>query len=187
MKIRSFLMSIFLVTTFAFAAFANSGGNPTFSGTESFDPFGLLGAPIGTLDVSEQTIQCPGYEATFPCPDGSRTHTRNTIINSRFESPDTGGGWFRIVANSNFDADFTGPQWGTYTLTYDAGGVVEGVFQGVRVKDGDVWHTLLRGNGKITGGALDGANIVITDEITGYYSFPIAYVGAIEGKVVSYR
>lgn len=184
-------MSILLMAAFALAAFANPGGNPTFTGTERFDPFGLLGAPIGTLDVSQQTIQCPGYEPTGnpvqPCPTGSRTHIRNTIFNSRFESPDTGGGWFRIVANSNFDADFTGPQWGTYTLTYDAGGVAEGIFHGVRVKDGDIWYTLLRANGKITGGMLDGAKIVVTDELTGYTPLPIAYIGEIEGKIVSYR
>ncbi len=96
-------------------------------------------------------------------------------------------GWFTIVANGNFDADFTGPQWGTYTMTLDDGGTISGIWQGVRVKDGNFWKTPLHGNGFFTGGALDGARIVITDEITGYTPLPVAYVGAVEGKIVSYR
>jgi hypothetical protein len=193
MKIRNFIMSFLLVTAFALAASANSGGNPTFSGTERFDPFGILGAPIGMLDISAQTVECPGNEPTGnpvqPCPAGGRTHIRNTIIMSRFVSstPPLSDGWFRIAANANFDADFTGPQWGTYILTLDEGGTIAGVFQGVRVKNGDNWYTLLRGNGLVTGGALDGARIVITDEINGFTSLPIAYIGEVEGKIVSYR
>ena len=96
-------------------------------------------------------------------------------------------GWFTITANSNLDTDFTGPQWGTFSLTYDSGGIMKGTWQGVRYKDGDQWITTLHVIGHVTGGAFDGASVIGTDQIVSFTPIPIAYFGAVEGRMLMPR
>lgn len=194
MNIRNLLMSFFLVTVFAFAAFSNTNPAVNFSGTEYFDPFNVFGmGAVGAVLPSDVTIQCPGFEPTgnplMPCPEGSRTHLRNSKALSRFTSstPGFSNGWFTVVVNYNLDADFTGPAWGTVTQVMDDGGTITSRWQGVRYKDGDHWVLPLHVTGRIEGGAFDGATMIADDEIIMYTPVPIAYIGAVQGKIVSYR
>jgi hypothetical protein len=63
------------------------------SADEIFDPFGIMtGETIGEF-VAEGTVNCPGHEPVLnpalpPCPEGSRTHIRNGVIETRVESDD---------------------------------------------------------------------------------------------------
>jgi hypothetical protein len=192
MKTKQLITLVFVVILSVFTVHAYTGEKIAFSGTELFDPFGLLGqGPIGMF-LDPGTVQCPGYEPTGnplqPCPDGSRTHTRGTIWQSRFNSPNPMfSGWFTIEANANYDPDFTGPQWGTFTLVYDVGGQMTGSWQGVRVKEGDHWVTPLHATGRVNGGEFDGAQAISSDRIVGYTPIPIVYVGTLEGTMVRVR
>lgn len=189
MKVRIVFLTIFTVFLAVSIASAQGGRKTAFSGSEYFDPFGILGEPVGEF-LNAGTVQCPGFEPTndplLPCPAGSRTHSRGTIWKSRFTSSTEGlsDGWFTITANSNLDANLTGPQWGTFSLAYDSGGTMEGTWQGVRYQDGDQWITTLHVNGRVTGGDFDGGNFIGTDQIVSFTPIPIAYLGTIEGSLV---
>ena len=179
------------MTFAASAAFGQPGHQFRFSGTEYFDPFGVFGAPVGMYLPSDATVACPGYEPTGnpqqPCPEGSRIILRNNQWVSRVTSntPGVSGGWMTVVANANLSPDYTGPQWGTFSLAYDSGGTFAGTWHGVRVKQEDVWTTLLRLTGKVSGGPFDGANAVGTDLIVSYTPIPFAYTGVIDGRFLS--
>lgn len=191
MKIRSFVLFASFIILAAAGAQAQSGRQFTFGATEHFDPFGILGTPVGSYLPSDATVACPGNEPTgdptMPCPEGSRTLIRNRKWMSRVVSgtPDISDGWMTIVANSNLSPEFTGPQWGTFSLAYDSGGTFAGTWQGVRYKQEDVWVTLLHVTGKVTGGEFDGARGVATDLIVSYTPIPYVYTGVIEGRLVS--
>jgi hypothetical protein len=194
MKIRNLLMSFFLVTALAFTAFANTNPIITFSGTDYFDPFNILGmGAVGAILPSEVTVLCPGYEPTgdplMPCPEGSRTHLRNSKVMTRYISNTPGfpSGWFTIVVNYNLDADYNGPAWGTFTLELEDGGVVTGRWQGVRYKEEDHWILPLQVTARIEGGTFDGSTMVASDRITEYTPAGIAYIGQVEGKILGYR
>lgn len=192
MKVKIFLILVFAVVVAVSTASAQPGRKTAFSGNEYFDPFGILGAPIGEY-LDPGTVRCPGFEPTGdpvqPCPVGSRTHSRGTIWTSRFVSstPGLSDGWFTITGNTNLDSDFTGPQWGTFSLVYDSGGTMDGTWQGVRYKDGAQWITTLHVNGHITGGAFDGAKFVGTDQIVSFTPIPVAYIGTIGGLLLEPR
>lgn len=185
---KRIIFSLFVVILAAFTTYANSGGKINISGTEFFDPFGLIGAPVGQF-LEAGTVKCPGHEPTgnpeLPCPAGSRTHTRGTIWMSRYVASDPRfTGWFTIEGNGNFDADFTGSQWGKYKLVFDAGGEMTGSFQGVRYKEGNVWITPLHATGHVSGGDFDGANAIVSNRIVGFTPIPVLYVGYIERTLV---
>jgi hypothetical protein len=191
MKIKGLLILVFVFTFGALTVFAQNGKKMTITGTDYFDPFGILGStPVGEILSSDATIICPGHVPTGdplqPCPAGSRTHTRGLKIRTRFISTTEGlsDGWFTITLNSNLDADFTGPSWGTYSLAYDSGGVMEGTWQGKRYKEGDYWVSPLHVTGHVTGGEFDGANFVGTDRIVSYTPIVIAYIGTVEGRLI---
>jgi hypothetical protein len=193
MKIKSLVMLVLIVVLAVSTAFSQPGRKMAFSGTELFNPIPIPipGLPqIGEFLASDATVKCPGYEPTGnplqPCPDGSRTHLRNFQWKSRFISsaPGLSDGWFTIVANSNLDADFTGPQWGTFALALDTGGVIEGTFEGLRAKEGNQWVAPLHVSGRITGGPLDGAKMAGSDRIVSFTPIPIAYIGTVEGLLL---
>jgi hypothetical protein len=162
-----------------------------FTGTETFDPFGLLGAPVGQF-LDPGTVRCPGAEPTGdpiqPCPVGSRTHSRDSVWVSRMDSSYPGGsGLATIHGNANLDASFTGPQGGSFSLALDAGGTWEGTFEGVRVAEGDHWITELHGTARGHGGEIDGLKLMVDDRIVGFTPIPIVYVGTILGRVLDPR
>jgi hypothetical protein len=189
MKIRILQIVVFVVLLATTSTFAQKGKLVPFSGTEYFDPLGLLGPPVGFFLPSDSSIACPGHEPTGnpaqPCPAGSRTHMRDFKIMSRYESstPSLGSGWMTIAMNANLDTDFTGPMWGTFSLALDTGGTLDGTWECVRVKEGNLWISPLHANGFGTG-SMEGAHALISDRIVGYTPMPIAYIGTVEGRLL---
>ena len=157
--------------------------------SEFFDPFNILGGgPVGYF-VSLPTVTCPGHEPTGnpeqPCPVGSRTHTRNAVWVSRVDSPDPNmSGWMTVVLNSNNDASYSGPAWGTFSIALDSGGTWEGTWQGLRMAQGDYWTATLNVQGKGFGGSVDGMKMMATDEIISFTPVNLAYFGSIHARIV---
>lgn len=121
-----------------------------------------------------------------PCPVGSRTHLRNSVLVSRVDSADPMmSGWMTVVLNSNMDADFAGAVWGTFSIAIDSGGTWEGTWQGLRVRvDEELWTATLHVVGKGFGGTVDGMKLMVEDEIISPTPVAIAYFGYIQGRVV---
>ena len=159
--------------------------------SEFFDPSGqVLGmGPIGEFG-DPGTVKCPGHEPTEnplqPCPDTSRTHLRNAEIISVVSSSDERvTGDMTVVLNANWDQNFSGPIWGTFSLAVEGGGTWEGTWQGFRERvTVGVWAGLLRVRGKGYGGDIDGMKLMVEDRLTSFTPAPIAYFGDIEGRIV---
>jgi hypothetical protein len=191
MKVRGLVIILFIllfVISTAPVGQTRAADKTQVSATETFDPFGLLGPPVGEI-LSLGTVTCPGFEPTGdpmqPCPPGSRTHTRGLTIISRVESSDPQvSGDMTVEINSNLDADYTGPAWGTFSLALDAGGTWDGTWQGRRVQEGDHWIIPLHVSGQGTGGAVDGMQLMIVDRIVDFTPLGIPYIGTIEGRIL---
>lgn len=190
MRVRNLIFTVLLIVIAVGLSAAQPVTKISFEAAEYFDPFGIIGTPVGYYE-DFGTLFCPGDEPTgdpeLPCPEGGRTHLRDTIWVSRVESltPEFPSGWMTINGNANLDPDFNGPQWGTFSLAYDGGGYLEGRWQGVRRMEGEVWVTVLHATGKVVGGEYDGATVIISDRITTFTPIPIAYIGEIEGTVIN--
>lgn len=190
MRMRNLIFLVFSVVLAVGLAAAQPDKKISFEAIEYFDPFNLLSSgSVGSFE-SFGTIQCPGYEKSDPselCPEGTRTHARGIVWVSRVESVTAGfpGGWMTITNNANFDPEFNGPQWGTFSLAYDGGGTLEGVWQGVRRREGDAWITVLHVTAKIVGGPYDGATVILKNTIASYFPIPLAYIGEIEGTIIN--
>lgn len=190
MTIRRWIFLFLTIVLTAGIATAQPDKKITFEANEYFDPLNLLSSgSVGSFE-SFGTIQCPGYEKSDPselCPEGTRTHARGIVWVSRIESVTAGipGGWMTVTNNANFDPEFNGPQWGTFSLAYDGGGTLEGTWQGVRRRDGDAWVTVLHATAHLYGGPYDGATVIIKDTITSYLPIPLAYTGEIEGTIIN--
>lgn len=183
------LSLVFLLAASASSVGQTSAADKTFAtGTETFDPFGLFGPPVGTI-ISPGTVACPGSQPTGnpmqPCPVGSRMHVRHFKVLSRVDSSDPRlSGWMTVDMNANFDEQATGPAWGTYSLAVNEGGTIDGTFEGVRSFDGSQWVIPLHASGQGVGGVVDGLQLVLVDRILGYTPVPIAYFGTIEGRIL---
>ena len=159
--------------------------------SEIFNPLDILpGVPVAGEFVYPGTAKCPGYEPTGnpeqPCPAGSRTHLRDTVIISQVISMDARmTGLMTIELNANWDADFAGPLWGTFSLAVDSGGTWIGTWQGLRERVAeDQWEGTLHVIGKGYGGIVDGMKVMAEDQIVSFTAAPIAYIGIIEGRIV---
>ena len=149
-----------------------------FIGTDDWFPSGDPGQ-----------ILCPGGEFTGnlfqPCPPGTNIHVRDAWALSQASSDDPRfNGILTYTVNGNFDADFTGPVWGTWTLEVEAcDGVWDGVWNGQRTLLPDqpglagmgTWIGDLRLTGHGRGGCIDGLQMKGTEIITTYTPFPVAY------------
>jgi hypothetical protein len=170
------------------ASFA--GNMSEFDASEMYDPFDIFGGgPVGEL-VFPPTVTCPGHEPTSnplqPCPDDSRTHSRNGMWISRVEAADPNMvGMMTVVINSNANANFEGPAWGTFTIALDSGGTWEGRWQGVRVAEDGFWTATLHIQGQGYGGAVDGKKMIAQEQITSFGELNLAYYGFIEGRIIS--
>ena len=157
--------------------------------TEVFDPFGYMGDPVGGF-IEPGTVKCPGHVPVMdpmlpPCPIGSRTHIRDAVIATRVFSDDPRvAGLMFVEMNANWDANFEGPIWGTFSLMLDSEGIWVGTWQAVRVFDGVQYSAELHVIGKGFGGLVDGMQLIAEDRIAGIYPMPIAYEGAIEGRIL---
>lgn len=188
-KLLAFFFSslLFAGAVFSPASFADEP--ELFVASETYDPFNILGnGAIGDL-VYPPTVTCPGHEPTTdplqPCPVGSRTHNRNGVWISRVESayPNMSG-MMTVVMNSNLNAGFEGPCWGTYSIALNGGGFWEGTWQGVRVAEDGFWTATLHIQATGIGGLVDGMKLVAEDQITSFGPLNLAYFGFIHGRII---
>ena len=163
-----------------------------FTGTDLFNPLPLPGFPapqIGEL-LSLPTISCPGHEPTGdpaqPCPVGSRMHSRDVLVVSRLIADDPRAtGWLTVGLNSNLDANFEGPSWGTFRLDVDdTDGFWEGTWTGYRTAYDGYWVGTIYGQGKGYGGTVDGMKMMAEEQIMLVTAMPIAYIGTWEGRII---
>jgi hypothetical protein len=187
MRTRLVLLAL-LVASLAVLAPAQAGVKAGFTAIERFDPFGLIGAPVGAL-LAPPTVACPGFEPTGdpvqPCPPGSRVHLRGFRALSRFDSAEPlVAGWLTVEADANFTAQATGPQWGTWSLVLDAGGVWEGTFNGIRSFVGDRWESRIHIVGHGTAGAVEGMQFKAVDVLVTSTPSPLAYIGTVSGRLL---
>ena len=185
------LLVLFVVGSTAMLGQAGAAKKTPVAGTETFDPFGMLGAPVGQI-LDPGTVRCPGHDPTGdplqPCPVGSRSRIRGFTYVSRVDSMDASlSGNMTVELNANFDADSTGPVWGTFSLALDAGGTLDGTFQGRRMQEDDHFIVPLQVSGQGTGGGVDGVHLMAVDLITAFSPGPFPYTGIIEGRIVDPR
>ena len=183
-----FCLSILLSLGALTATGAFAAEKYDFEATETFDPLGLFGPPVGEF-LSFGTVKCPGHEPTGdpeqPCPIGSRTHTRDVVVISRADSPDARmAGWMTIELNGNFDANAAGPVWGRFSVAVDSGGIWEGTWQGRRVAEEGYWTAELHVSAKGYGGIVDGMIQMSESHIFAPTAVPVAWLGAIQGRIV---
>lgn len=184
-----FILALFLVGSTALVSRTSAADKTIVTGTETFDPFGLLGGgQIGDI-LSPGTVNCPGFEPTGdplqPCPPGSRINFRDMKIRSRVESTDPRyTGWLTLTLNGNFDAASTGPVWGTSSIALDAGGTWDGTWQGMRVQEGGLWITPLHFSGQGTGGVVDGMQVLGVDRVVAPTPAAILYTGSVQARIL---
>lgn len=195
------ILALVLVGSMAPVGQTNAADKFTqFEGTDTLDPFNSLGTG-GVGSITAGTTKCPGHdpmELPLPglppitvCPPGSRTHSRGYVMVTRFTTnSDLVTGVATITVNSNFDADGTGPAWGTISIAPDAAdGTWVGTWQGVRVKvDDQTWVIPVHGSAKGTG-EFEGMIYSTVDDITsyslpGYPSVLVAYTGILKGRII---
>jgi len=199
-KIATFLLGtglLFLVLP----AFADPVSNAGITRTEveGYDNWGWQDNPL-----SQGTITCPGGELMVDssgmpyCADSTtgRLHFRDTFMWSCMTSNDprtTGVALFEI--KGTFDADSSGPVWGTWKIVpmadCDKDGLYpeefvatsttfwRGIWNGKRLFYSDmgfnVWVGEFRIVGKGIGGDLDGLHFEGTELIQTYTPFPVPY------------
>lgn len=183
-----FALVLVLPASTALVTQSSAADKTEVTATETFDPLGLFGSPVGQI-LSPGVIQCPGEQPTGnplqPCPAGSRIHIRDFIFVSRVDASDPSlTGWMTVQLNANWDANATGPTWGLFSLALDAGGTWDGTWQGLRTQEGSAWVVPLHVSGQGTGGAVDGMHSLSVDRIVAFAPAPVAYTGTIESRIV---
>lgn len=94
------------------------------------------------------TYLVPG---TYTYPGGN-IHLRGQYMKFRIASEETRvAGVEAIVANANWDAEGTGPVWGSFTLEVAPESYWEGIFQGKMTPDGLFLHQVGVGKGDLKG------------------------------------
>jgi hypothetical protein len=148
-----------------------------FNATDDWSPAGTLGQ-----------ITCPGGEFTGdlmqPCPPGTNIHVRGaTAETSVLANDDRFTGNLTYTLNYNFDADFTGTAWGTWSLEVEAcEGIWEGVWNSKRTLLPDpgpagmgVWIGKMKLVGHGSGDCVDGLKMNGTEIATTYTPIPLPY------------
>jgi hypothetical protein len=89
-------------------------------------------------------------EGTMTFLPNGRIHLRD-IVNAYDETNDlldpraTGTNY--VVVNANWDENWLGPMWGTFTFETDEGGVWEGTWLGQMTEEGSAYHASGNGHG----------------------------------------
>lgn len=158
---------------------------------EVFDPFGVMGNPIGA-SISPGTVTCPGSQPTGdpmqPCPTGSPIHLRSVAGRSSFmsESPLLRG-TFSWELNANFDASGAGRAWGTFRLELEAGGSWQGSWTDDRTKAEGVnaWSGRGRFVGRGTGGSVEGLQLRFSEAGVTNTLIPFFWAMPVDAKVLA--
>ena len=148
------------------------------------------------LPLSEGTMKCPGGEivmldpVTPFCATTGRVHFREMAWWACYTSDDPRlSGVGMATANGNFDANYTGPVWGTWTIVLSPGCdpldlidppvFWEGTWQGQRSQycaDGSCfWIGNIKLVGKGYGGIIDGIRFKGNELITTYTPLPVPW------------
>lgn len=107
---------------------------------------------VGSVNAAEKTV-FPSYEeliatldpGTWSYPNGN-IHIRGMVQLFQETAADPrGDGENTVVVNANWDSDFHGPMWGTFSFVTDEGGLWEGTWSGRMTENGPVYTA--RGNG----------------------------------------
>ncbi len=161
--------------------------------TDLFNPLGIpnpLDVPPAGQILDAGKVICPGSTPTGdpmqPCPDGSSILLRGFRFVTRVDSDSPLlAGAMTVDANTNFAPNYTGPAWGRFSIQLNAGGVLEGTWDGFRRKAGDsVWITQLRIIGHGLGGDVEGLQAKCTEVITELTPVGIFYKGVGTCRVV---
>ena len=188
-KKLTFGLPLLLFAGTLFASVGLAADKYYVTATEIFDPNGIFGPEIGYF-LEPGTVKCPGHvpvmdEEQPPCPIGSRTHIRDAVIVTRVFSDDPRvAGMMMVEMNANWDANFQGPIWGTFSILLDSEGIWVGTWQGLRVFENGEWAAELHVSGNGFGGLVDGMKMTAEDRIAGIFPMPIAYEGVIEGRIL---
>lgn len=183
--IKKFVLVVFAVAS-AGLLVSMAAARTEITYTDLFNPFGVpnsLDVPLIGQFLSPGKVVCPGYTPTGdpmqPCPQGSMVLFRGTQFLTRVDSKSTSlAGWMTVDANTNFAPDYTGPAWGRFSIQLDAGGTLEGTWNGFRRKSGEsVWVTELGIIGHGLGGDVAGKQAKCVEVITELTPTGIFYKG----------
>lgn len=117
----------------------------------------LLIASSAAARSSESTFACAeeDYGVTalgdwsFP---GGNVHIRGMEQMVRSECEDSRvDGYNYITVNANWDANMTGPMWGTFTFLSDSGGTWKGTWNGMMTSQGSWYNAVGVGEGEFAG------------------------------------
>ena len=116
----------------------------------------LLG--VGSANAADKSV--------FPCNEelietldpgtwtypGGKIHIRGMVQLFRETSPDPRNiGYNTVVVNANWNSDFHGPMWGTFSNATDEGGLWKGTWAGRVTENGPVYHATGKGHGIYAG------------------------------------
>lgn len=151
----------------------------------------LPGPPTGEFYCSEGLIDMANPMMPV-CPEGATLEIRNGTGMSRMYSDDPRmSGLLTYVSNASFDADFTGPVWGSWMLEVEAcDGVWEGTWSGERTfvpgqwnpvdaflpaGFGGVWISKFELRGQAEGDCIDRLRMKGIEIITTLTPMPVPY------------
>jgi hypothetical protein len=197
------------VWSFVAAPAAAQVGRGQVSGLHLFNPFDLNIRDVPAIGqvVDAGRVVCPGHEPTAdplqPCPRGSAVRLHGAQLVSRVELDLDGqpaNGWARVEFNANWNADYTGPVWGSLEVQLcdeapvvrGAGvsvcpdgrtGAWEGVWFGVRKQSGAgfVIESTIAGYG--VDGWIDGYEFELSEQVYFATLTPVAWKGFVVGRV----
>jgi hypothetical protein len=94
-----------------------------------------------------------------------------------------------VQLNANWNANFEGPLYGTFTIHLDVGGSWAGTYEGQRIFDSTagIWKGTLHVRGSGFGGEVDGMKMMAEDQLESIFPMPIAYIGEITGRILDPR
>jgi hypothetical protein len=117
----------------------------------------LLIAGSASAKASDARFECGEglYETTAPgnwaFPDGN-VHIRGMQQIARVDCPDSRQvGYNYLTINANWDANFHGPMWGTFTFISDEGGSWTGTWNGQMTENGSWYNAVGNGQGIYAG------------------------------------
>jgi hypothetical protein len=113
---------------------------------------------VGQVNAADKTV-VPCYEqfvdtlnpGTWSYPDGN-IHIRGMVQLFRETADDPRNiGYNTVVLNANWQSDWTGPMWGTFSFETDEGGLWEGTWAGRMTEEGSVYNASGKGYGIYAG------------------------------------
>lgn len=189
------LLAISLCFLFTGAAFAGSAPDSTSGNGAKVVPFQAsddwaFADPSILIPHLVEAVSCPGAELSIdfqqPCPPGVNIKIRDLAGSSMMVSTDPRmTGMLIFTINANFDPEFSGAVWGTWSLDIEDGpGVWDGTWNGQRRTSMDpeeclgitpCWVGELRLVGHGSGGIVKGLQVISTERVLTFSPLPAPY------------